>query len=290
MGVLHAVYGLSVNRLAHAFDEPRSTVGRWVRPPVDRVRKPRPCPVSGDPDVRQRIKGLCQMPRHQTFGHRFICALMCRAGHRINRKTVLRVMQSLDLTQQRVFRKPGRPKRVEKMRPDRPNTAWQVDMTSFQLSDLTPAYLVTVLDCFTRQIVGWTLGRRCRASEWTAAIRQALEARSFTSKELCGDLTLRSDNGSQPCSKHFIEFLSQHGVKGQYTGYNAPDDNAYVERVIRTIKTEEIWANEYDTFSEAQDAIADYVRFYNSDRPHSSLGYRTPDEANTVAQVSLKAA
>jgi putative transposase len=287
---VRATSGLSVRRLAQAFAEPRSSVGRWVRPHQEAGRKPRLCPVSGDPVLRSKIKVLCEEPRHRTFGHRFICALLRRGGLRINRKTVLRVMRSLGYTQSRVFRRPGRPKRVERMRPGRANTAWQIDMTSFQLSDLTPAYLVTVVDCYTRQIVGWTLDRRCRASEWTAAARQALEARGLTSKDLCNDLVLRSDNGSQPCSKRFIEFLGQCGVKGQYTGYNAPDDNAYVERVIRTITEEEIWGNAYDTFSEARGAVADYVRFYNGERPHSSLNYRTPDEVDRETRLTLKAA
>ncbi len=164
------------------------------------------------------------------------------------------------------------------MAPSAPNQAWQIDMTSFQLADLTPVYLVAVVDCFTRQILGWTLDRRCRASEWVAAIRQALESRHLSTKELCANLVLRSDNGSQPCSKKFVEFLAQTGIQGQYTGYNAPDDNAYVERVFRTIKEEEIWPNVYDCFSEAHKAVDDYIRYYNSERIHSSLDYSTPDE------------
>ncbi|NOZ20701.1 MAG: transposase family protein [Planctomycetes bacterium] len=69
-------------------------------------------------------------------------------------------------------------------------------MTSFQLSDLTPLFLVLVTDCFTREIVGWTLDRRCRASEWTSALRPAVEQRGLTNKEVCARLTLRSDNGA----------------------------------------------------------------------------------------------
>jgi putative transposase len=200
-------------------------------------------------------------------------------------------MREMGYTQAKIRRKPMRPKRVEKMRPEGPNEGWQIDMTSFPLADLIPVYLVTVIDCFTRQIVGWTLDRRCRASEWIAAVRQGLEARGLTCKESCEDLILRSDNGAQPCSNAFVKFLSHRGVQGQYTGYNAPDDNAYVEHsVIRTIKEEEIWGNEYDTFTEARDAIAAYVAFYNSERPHSSLNYLTPDEAYQAATASLKAA
>ena len=115
------------------------------------------------------------------------------------------------------------------------------------------------------------------AREWIAAVRTALEQRGIT-KEQAKELTLRSDNGSQPCSKAFVEYLGSIRVKGQYTGYDAPDDNAFVERVIRTIKEEEIWPNLYDTVSEAREAIEAYMRYYNQERLHSALEYRTPCE------------
>jgi putative transposase len=162
-------------------------------------------------------------------------------------------------------------------------------MTGFSLSDLTGLYLVIVMDCCTRKIVGWTLDRRCRAGEWVGALRIALESEGLVSKEDCRQLTLRSDNDSQPCSKQFGEYLGKTGVKGQYTGYNAPDDNAYVERGIRTIKEEEIWPNVYDTLSEARGAIETYVNYYNGERIHSALGYRTPNEV-AIAYSTLAAA
>jgi len=76
---------------------------------------------------------------------------------------------------------------------------------------------VTVIDCFTRQIVGWTLDQRCRAKEWSAAVREALESRGLIKKSDCQNLVLRSDNGAQPCSKKFTQFLKRRGVIGQYT-------------------------------------------------------------------------
>ena len=87
----------------------------------------------------------------------------------------------------------------------------------------------------------------------------------------------------------FTEYLGKTGVTGQYTGYNAPDDNAYVERLIRTVKEEEIWLNLYDTVSEARAAVEEYIRFYNEERLHSSLGYRPPKEF-AAAHVTLAAA
>ena len=285
--------GLSVRRLARTFQEPASSVGRWIKAPLPKSSdsSKRCCPVSGDPVLRQAVRELCNEPRHRRFGYRFIWALLRkRKKIFVNKKTVWRIMHEMKLVQPKIWRRPMRPKRVERMRPTRPNEAWQIDMTSFQLSNLTPMFLVTVIDCFTRQIVGWTLDRRCRASEWTSAVRMALEAKQLSDKEACRKLTLRSDNGSQPCSKAFVEYLGKAGVKGQYTGYDAPDDNAFVERVIRTIKEEEIWPSEYDTVSEARLAIEEYMTFYNNQRPHSALDYQTPNEAEAEANTTLVAA
>ena len=280
---------LSVGRLARAFGEPRSTVGRWTQARVvDAVGNgKRHCPVSGDPSLREKVRRLCHEPRHERYGYRRIWALLKRVwGVSVNRKTVWRIMHDLGLVREKIWRRPMRPKRVEKMRPTAPNQGWQIDMTSFPLSDLTPVFLVVIKDCFTREIVGWTLDRRCRASEWTAAVRMAMDKRGFSEKSDCAGLTLRSDNGAQPCSKAFVEALGRFGIRGQYTGYDAPDDNAYVERVIRTIKEEEVWLNEYDSFFEAHGAIEAYLKYYNENRPHSSLGYKTPSEiaAETLTQ------
>lgn len=282
---------VSIRRLARAAEEPASTVGAWVKPVTLREEGPgRRCPVSGDPAIRSAVRSLCEEPRHQTFGYRRIWALLRRRrGIYVNRKTVWRIMHQEGLARPKIWHRPRRPKRVEKMQPTAPNEAWQIDMTSLELSDMRRLFLVMVMDCYTRQIVGWTLDRRCRASEWVSALRMALESRGLTDKTTCAGLTLRCDNGAQPCSKKFVEYMGAAGVKGQYTGYNAPDDNAYVERVIRTVKEEEIWPNEYDTVSEAHESIEAYIGYYNNDRIHSSLGYRTPSEVK-AAYATLAAA
>jgi putative transposase len=278
--LVRAESSISVRRLAQVFVIPVATVGRWVgrnnpeaKPPSQRL-----CPVSGDSVLREAIRSLCQKDRHQTYGHRRIRALLLRHhGLTVNHKTVYRIMRDLSLLQPRVWRRPQRAKRVERMRPSKPNQGWQIDMTCFELSDLRRVYLTVVIDCFSRQLVGWTLDQRCRASEWISALRQGLESRQL-SAESCRSLVLRSDNGAQPCSQKFVAFLSQQGIKGEYTGYDAPDDNAYVERVIRTIKEEEVWLNSYDSFQEAHQAIENYINFYNQERIHQALDYKTPNE------------
>ena len=253
-------------------------MGRWVHPAgAPAVRAGRRCPKSDDPRLREALRSLCSEERHQTCGYRRIWALLRRQrGIYLNRKTVYRMMRKEHLTRPKIWHRPHRPKRVKKMRPVKPNEAWQIDMTNFVLSDLRPLFLVTVVDCFTREIVGWTLSRRCRASEWVSALRMGLESRGLETKSSCAGLTLRSDNGAQPCSKKFVAYLGQAGVAGEYTGYNAPDDNAYVERVFRTIKEELLWLNQYDTMTEAHAAVEAYMRYYNEERIHSALNYRTP--------------
>jgi putative transposase len=269
---------LSIRRLAKAADEPVSTVGRWVGPAKKPSCKRRCCPVSGDPEVRAKVYALCHEHRNRIFGYRRIWALLRRRAMIINKKTVWKIMHQMGLVRPKIRYKPVRPRRVEKMRPAGPNRGWQIDMTSFTLSDLTPLFLVLVTDCYSRRIVGWTLDRRSRASEWISALRMALESQALTTKEACRQLVVRSDNGSQPCSKKFVEYLGKMGVRGEYTGYNAPDDNAYIERVIRTVKEEDIWPNVYDTLSEARASLEAYVNYYNQERIHSALGYRTPNE------------
>ena len=280
---------VSIRRLAQAADEPVSTVARWVGPAKKRSCKPRFCPVSGDPAVRAKVHALCHEHRNRTFGYRRIWALLRRTAMIINKKTVWKIMHDLGLTRPKIRYKPARPRRVEKMRPVGPNHGWQIDMTSFTLSDFTSLFLVLVTDCYTRRIVGWTLERRSRACEWISALRMGLESEGLTTKDACSQLVVRSDNGSQPCSKKFVEYIGKMGVRGEYTGYNAPDDNAYVERLIRTVKEEEIWANAYDTVSEARAGLEAYVNYYNQERIHSGLGYQTPNEV-AAAYDTLAAA
>lgn len=285
--------GISIRRLARVLEIPVATVGRWLKGGIEDHPRPREIgrrrPISGDERLQIRLRECCAEPRHAQYGYRRIWALLRREGWRVNRKTVWRVMRELGLSRPKVWHRPRRPKRVEKMRPHRPHQSWQIDMTSLVLSNLEMLFLVVVIDCYTRQILGWTLDRRCRASEWVAAVRQALEGQGLAEKLESGFLVLRSDNGAQPCAKRFVEFLGQRGIQAQYTGYNAPDDNAYVERVIRTIKEEEIWPSAYETFGEAHQAIQAYLEFYNEQRIHAALGYRTPNEF-AAAYLTLAAA
>lgn len=279
---MHKENDSSIKRIATAFDEPRSSVGRWAKPLSDEktVAKRKSCPVSDDLELRKLIRSICQQEYYHSHGYRWVKAALRRFHNiNVNRKTVYRIMREDGLARPKKRYKPKRPWRIGKMRPSKLNEGWQIDMTSFVISNLTTLYLIVVIDCCSREIVGWALDRRCRASEWVSALRIALESKGLSSKEMCQGLTLRSDNGAQPCSKEFVKYLAKTGVQGEYTGYNSPNENAFVERVIRTIKEEEIWPSWYDSFAEAHQAVDKYFSFYNNERMHSALDYRTPREA-----------
>jgi putative transposase len=165
-------------------------------------------------DLRAAVGELCLQERYQTCGHRRIWALLQRRGWRVERKTVHRIMRELGLSRPKVWHRPSRPKGVERMRPTAVDQAWQIDMTSLQLADLTPLFLVVVTDCYPRELVGWTLDRRCRASQWTSAVRMGLESRGWQTPGDLPGLVLRSDNGAQPRSNRFGGVPGQRGDPG----------------------------------------------------------------------------
>jgi len=150
-----------------------------------------------------------------------------------------------------------------------------MDMTRIYLDDGTMVHHMAIIDVYDRQIVGHHESLRCRAGEWLAAWDKALLNRFPDGPRGCG-LVLQVDNGCQPSSRSFRRHIALCGAKLSFTGVGVPEHNAHIERYFRSLKEEEVWPNIYDSVSEAQDAVADYIRFYNTRRVHSGLGYLTP--------------
>ena len=133
-----------------------------------------------------------------------------------------------------------------------PNHVWQSDMTKVWAGPSVGwAYLVSVIDCCTREIVGWDLSLRCRTEEALAALNRAvLEVLPFGSRGT--GLTLTTDNGTQFTSARYVETLNQLGITHRRTAYNHPEGNSYIERFHRSLKEEEVWLNEYQNFDQAE--------------------------------------
>jgi len=146
-----------------------------------------------------------------------------------------------------------------------PNHVWQSDMTKVWAGPSVGwAYLVSVIDCCTREIVGWDLSLRCRTEEALAALNRAvLEVLPFGSRGT--GLTLTTDNGTQFTSARYVETLNQLGITHRRTAYNHPEGNSYIERFHRSLKEEEVWLNEYQNFDQAALSIARWIEEYNHD-------------------------
>jgi putative transposase len=137
---------------------------------------------------------------------------------------------------------------------------------------------VCVIDCCTREIVGWNLSHRCRTEDALVAVEQAvLERLPEGSRE--ENVTLTTDNGTQFTSSRFLETLARLGIKHRRTAYHHPEGNSYIERFHRSLKEEEVWTAEYRSLEEARASIARWIEEYNHDRPHRGVGNRSPHEA-----------
>ena len=197
----------------------------------------------------------------------------------VNRKRVLRVMRERGLLVRSRRLRARRRKEWGRVDAPLPNQVWQSDLTKIWAGPTVGwAYLVSVIDCCTREIVGWNLSGRCRTEDALAAVEQAvLERLPQGSRE--APLTLTTDNGTQFTSARFIETLGQLGITHRRTAYHHPEGNSYIERFHRSLKEEEVWTAEYRSLEEAQQSIARWIEEYNHDRPHRGVGNRTPREA-----------
>jgi putative transposase len=242
------------------------------RQAIYRVPRPKTVPQRRPPadPVEQAI--VVEALANQTDGYRMICAFVRRKlGVPVNRKRVLRVMRERKLIQRR--RPLERRKRPGFFRVERPRQLWQLDMTSVWVAEHGWTYLNAIIDCCTREIVGWSLELRCRADEAIAVVERAASVHGIQP----GELVLGSDNGSAFTARRFRARLGELGIKHRRGGYRDPESQAFIESWFGKLKEREVWLNEYETLDDARRGIGGYVDRYHH-RPHSRLGYKTPYE------------
>jgi transposase InsO family protein len=233
-------------------------------------------PDPSDEALLARIRSLSET--HPFWGYRRVWAWLCyREGLRVNKKRVYRLMREARLT---VTRTPHAATRTPRAKPQatRPQQFWGIDMTKFLIPTVGWAYLVLVLDWYTKQIVGWDLSLRSRRQEWEAALLMGVHT-EFPNGVRGAGVMLISDNGSQPTSTKFMATMSLLGIEQVFTSYDNPKGNAETERLMRTIKEELLWLREFVNVEDARVAIRQWIAVdYNQDYVHSSLGYMSPAE------------
>ncbi len=158
------------------------------------------------------------------------------------------------------------------------NQKWGVDI-SYVWTREGWLYLAVVIDLFSRRVVGWAVGDRLHRDLALAALRKALAMRRPPE-----GLIHHSDRGSQYCSVDYQSELRRHRIRISMSGKGNRYDNAMVETVFKTIKSELVWRTVFYTREQAAQAIARYIDgFYNPVRRHSALDYISPAQFERTA-------
>lgn len=154
------------------------------------------------------------------------------------------------------------------------NQLWVADITYIRLPRAF-VYLAAVLDAYSRRCIGWALARSIDARLPLAALKMALQSRRFQP----GTLMHHSDQGVQYACYDYVQVLEQHQIIISMSRPGTPYDNAKAERFMRTLKYEEIYLNDYESFAEVLSSMEHFIEaVYNHKRLHSAIGYLPPAE------------
>ncbi|WP_394698979.1 IS3 family transposase [uncultured Cohaesibacter sp.] len=213
------------------------------------------------------------------YGSRQMARYMKRQGYKCGRHRVRRLMRLMRLVP--IYREPNTSKKhpAHKIWPyllkdvsiERPNQVWCVDITYIPMRRGF-LYLVAIMDWYSRKVLSWRLSNSMEASFCVDALKEALA--KYGPPEI-----MNSDQGSQFTSSDWIQTLTDAEVKISMDGRGRWVDNRMIERLWRSIKYECIYLNAFETGSEARIGIAKWITYYNAERPHSSHGILTPNEA-----------
>jgi putative transposase len=157
---------------------------------------------------------------------------------------------------------------------------WVADITYIRLKTEF-VYLAVILDGFSRKVVGWSLERDLASRLATAALEQAIATR-----RPAAGLVHHSDRGVPYASAEYVAVLEKHGMIPSLSRPANPYDNASCESFMKTLKREEIYANQYNDLVHLRSHIEEFIdQYYNRQRLHSALGYRSPEEIRTANQA-----
>ena len=154
---------------------------------------------------------------------------------------------------------------------ERPNQVWAMDITYIPMARGF-VYLAVVLDWFSRRVLSWRLSITMEAAFCVETLEDALARYGKPD-------VFNTDQGSQFTGMAFTGALARHGITISMDGKGAWRDNVFVERLWRSVKYEEVYLRAYESVSAARASLGQYLEFYNSRRPHSSLDGMTPDQA-----------
>jgi transposase InsO family protein len=264
---------LSLQQLCEMFEVSRSWYYEHLKQPEDDAE---------EIALRDRIEEI--ILEFAGYGYRRVTHALAREGWQVNHKRVLRIMQEESLlchlkkrfvvtTTNSRHRFPVYPNVLAGVVLNVPDQAWVADLTYIRLRSAF-VYLACILDAFSRRCVGWHLSREMTTQLTLAALKHAIAERRPQP-----GLIHHSDRGMQYASYDYVEQLQQIGAQISMSSVSNPYDNAKAESFFKTLKQEEVYLKEYDSFADAEANLAVFLeQVYNRKRLHSSLGYVPPAE------------
>ena len=234
-----------------------------------------PEPVSEEELALMRLMDELYLAR-PIYGSRKMVLALAAKGQAVNRKRVQRLMRvmGLEALVPKPFTSRSHPAHTKYpyllrgLAVTRANQVWATDITYIPLR-LGFCYLVAVVDWFSRAVLTWRLSNTLEVDFCVEALEEAL-ARHGT------PAIFNTDQGVHFTSEDFTSVLKAHGVRISMDGKGRCLDNVLVERLWRSLKYEEVYLHAYENVRVARAGIGGYVRFFNQERPHQALGYRTP--------------
>ncbi len=212
------------------------------------------------------------------YGSPRMTQMLRQKGHPVNKKRVERLMCQMGIQAVRPKRNLSQRAEGHKVYPyllrglkvERPNQVWATDITYIRMQKGF-LYLCAVMDWHSRYVLSWRLSNSLDAGFCVDALEEALGL------GFCPEI-FNSDQGRQFTSAQFTGILLDYGVKISMDGCGRALDNVFVERLWRSVKYEHVFLHEYENGGELWDGLNGYWRFYNEERPHQGLDYKTPKE------------
>jgi putative transposase len=212
------------------------------------------------------------------YGSRRMVVELRGEGYDVNRKRVRRLMRLMGI--EAIYQRPNTSRKhpshkiyrylLKNMIIDRPNQVWCADITYIPMAKGW-VYLVAVMDWYSRKVLAWRLSITMETDFCVEALKEAMDLHGKPE-------IFNTDQGVQFTAAAFIETLAAQGVQISMDGKGRFLDNIFIERLWRSLKYEEVFIKAYTTVAEARLGLGAWLRFYNDERKHQALDYRTPCE------------